>query len=168
MKNFFSGWYVLYTKPKCEKKLAANLTSFDIEVYLPTICSVRKWNDRRKMLEMPLFPSYLFVYLGSFKDYYATLGAEGALFYIRFGKDIATVSDKVIRDMRALVDEGQNLEVSTDYFTPSEVVMIDEGPLAGLECEVVQHKDEEKILVRIQLLNRCLLVDVPVNHLVKV
>ena len=66
-KNKNSGeqkpaWYVVYTAPKAEKQVQQRLTEQGVEVFLPLHLSPRKWSDRVKLVEMPLFPSYLFVH----------------------------------------------------------------------------------------------------------
>lgn len=59
MKN----WYVVYTKPKWEKKVAEKLNEIGIECYCPLITQVKQWSDRKKKTEVPLFNSYVFVHL---------------------------------------------------------------------------------------------------------
>lgn len=59
MKN----WYVVYTKPKWEKKVAERLNEIGIECYCPLITQVKQWSDRKKKTEVPLFNSYVFVHL---------------------------------------------------------------------------------------------------------
>jgi transcription antitermination factor NusG len=94
------------------------------------------------------------------------LGAEGALQYVRFGKEIAKVDDLTIQNLKILGDKGKGVEMTANTFVPSQMTVIKEGPLCGLNCEVVRYKDKEKILVRVNLLNRCILVDLEVNHLI--
>ena len=55
------NWYVLYTKPKWEKKVAEQLNEKGIECYCPLIIKVKQWSDRKKKVEVPLFNSYVFV-----------------------------------------------------------------------------------------------------------
>lgn len=59
MKN----WYVVYTKPKWEKKVAEKFNEIGIECYCPLITQVKQWSDRKKKTEVPLFNSYVFVHL---------------------------------------------------------------------------------------------------------
>jgi transcription antitermination factor NusG len=56
-------WFVLYTRSRCEKKVAALLTKRDIENYCPLSKSIRQWSDRKKLVYEPLFPSYVFVHV---------------------------------------------------------------------------------------------------------
>ena len=56
------NWYVLYTKPKWEKKVAEQLQAMGIDCYCPLVMKERQWSDRKKKVEMPLFNSYVFVH----------------------------------------------------------------------------------------------------------
>lgn len=167
MSTFVVGWYLIYTRPRSEKKVAERLSEAKIDFYLPTIMTPRTWHDRKKIIETPLFPSYVFIYLRQLQDYYAGLAADGVLYYVRFGKQIARVDELIINNLKLLVNDGKGLEVSSEYFRPSETLLITEGSLSGLFCEVVRHKDKEMLLVRVKLLNRCILIDMPVNYVVK-
>jgi transcriptional antiterminator RfaH len=140
--------------PRQEKKVSLQIAQRKVVHYLPLTKVIRKWNDRNKVIEEPLFPSYVFVYLQSMHDYYNVLDAEGALFYVKFGKQIATVSETVINNLKTVIGSGNSIEVTADYFQAGQQVMIEEGPFTGLTCEVVEHEREQKILVRVQLLNR--------------
>ena len=55
------AWYVLYTNPKAEKKVAEQLTKIGVINYCPLIKKVHQWSDRKKKIEIPLFTSYVFV-----------------------------------------------------------------------------------------------------------
>src|SRR5580700_10548458 len=55
------GWFALQTRPRFEKKVAAELREKRIEAFLPVQNSLRRWSDRRQLVEMPLFPGYVFV-----------------------------------------------------------------------------------------------------------
>jgi transcription antitermination factor NusG len=57
------NWYVVYTKPKWEKKVAEKLNQIGIECYCPLVTKVKQWSDRKKKVEVPLFNSYIFVQL---------------------------------------------------------------------------------------------------------
>lgn len=57
------NWYVVYTKPKWEKKVAEKLNQIGIECYCPVVTQVKQWSDRKKKVEVPLFNSYVFVQL---------------------------------------------------------------------------------------------------------
>ncbi len=55
------NWYVLYTKPRCEKKVEEELLSLGINAYCPTQNEIRLWSDRKKRIQVPVLPSMILV-----------------------------------------------------------------------------------------------------------
>jgi transcriptional antiterminator RfaH len=166
MKNFANGWYLLYTRPRHERKLADHLSFLKLDYFLPTVKTLRTWHDRKKLIEMPLFPSYVFVNLKDMQGYYDALHADGALYYVKYGKEVARVNESVISNIQLVVAGGQDIEVSTDYFRAGQKLVISEGALTGLNCEMIEYKGTMKILVRVNLVHRSILVTVPSESLI--
>ena len=118
--KFKSGWYVIYTRPKQERKVAGGLAESGIDHLLPTARTLRTWSDRKKYIDAPMFPSYIFVHLRNRQDYFNALNVEGALFYIRFGKEVATVRNQVIDGLRLILENSPEVEVSNLRFQPGQ------------------------------------------------
>lgn len=165
MSVFKSGWYLIYTRPRHEKKVFNQLKEKSVNCFLPTRKVLRAWHDRWKPIDEPLFPSYVFLYLNDLQGFYHGIDSEGALSYVRIGKDLARVSETVVNNIRLVVEGENEIEVSTAFFQPGQRLLIKQGALSGLSCEVVHFKGEEKILVRVQLLLRNLLITLPADHL---
>ncbi len=168
MSIFRSGWYLLYTKPRYEKKVHTHLTELKIDSFLPTRKILRTWHDRKKYVDEPLFPSYVFLYLTDIQNYYDGMDAEGALYYVRSGKEIAKVSDKIIDDIKLITNQVKEIEVSEFRFQPGRQLVIREGALTGLSCEVVECNNRQRLLVRIDLLQRNILLVLPEEHLMAI
>lgn len=164
--NFQEAWYVIYTKPRHEKKVAAELEYLNITHYLPMKKMIREWHDRKKWVEVPVFPSYLFVRIKDQKEFYNCLTVYGVLKYVRFGKQIAILNDKVVDDIRRLITHGEDIEDSDGCFKSGQQLVIKDGPLAGISCEVIQLHNKRKILVRIHMLRRNLLMSISAEKLV--
>jgi len=165
MNKFLVGWYLIYTKPRHEKKLQARLAELQINAFLPTKKTLRKWHDRNKYVDDPLFPSYVFVFLNDMKSYYDGMDAEGALYYVRTGKQIARVNESVVNSIMLATNKAKEIEVSDDYFQPGRRLVVSQGALAGLSCEVVEYNSKQKLLVRVELLQRNVLLTLPEAHL---
>jgi transcriptional antiterminator RfaH len=165
MSNLHEGWYLIYTKPCHERKVHARLSGINIQSLLPMQKTLRIWHDRKKFIDQPLFPSYIFVYLMNQKEYYDVMDLDGVLHYVRSGKEVARISKRVIENIMIIAEQGRELEVSDSYFEPGQQVMITEGPLTGLTCEIVQNNNKRKLLVRVDLLQRNVLVTLPVDQL---
>jgi hypothetical protein len=76
------NWFALYTKPRSEKKLSNLFKKFNIENYLPTISIKKKWSDRFKTIETPLFTSYIFVRINYRNMYLNLLILSNVLFLL--------------------------------------------------------------------------------------
>jgi transcriptional antiterminator RfaH len=164
METFKAGWFVIYTKPHHEKKVSTLLMKEKIVSFLPTIKKLRTWCDRKKYIDAPLFPSYLFVNLTSDKSYFQSLQVSGILYYLKFGKEIASIGENVINNIKKLTHCGSELIVSDEHIFPGASLLILQGPFTGLHCEVVQYEGREKIIVRIDLLKRNILLNLPVEN----
>lgn len=165
MNRFNSGWYLIYTKPRHEKKVQVRLKEMELDCYVPMTRKLHSWHDRKKYVDEPLFPSYVFIYLKDLQSYYKGTDAEGAVCYVKIGKEIAKVSDSTIENIRLLVEKSADFEVTANRFQPGEELLIQTGPLTGLSCEMVQFNGNRKILVRVHLLQRNLLAVLPSEYL---
>lgn len=103
-----SPWKVLYLYPNYEKKVFNVLTGMKIESYLPLYLVKRKWSDRIKLLEKPLFPNYLFV-RPTQQLMYEVLSIHGVVRYVSFDGHPAQVPDQEIIQIRSIVAMQQCL-----------------------------------------------------------
>ena len=169
MDKFNTGWFVLYTKPRHEKKIVAQLETIKICNFLPIVKRLRTWSDRRKYVDTPLFPSYVFVKLENIQSYFKSLEINGVLHYVRTGKQIAQINEAIINNLKFIIsNSSDNIMVSSENIYPGKTLYIREGPFTGFCCEVIQHKGKQKILVRVELLQRSILMDLPVEYLMSV
>jgi transcriptional antiterminator RfaH len=168
MNIFHAGWYLIYTKPRHEKKIHAHLQELNLNSFLPTRKVLRTWHDRKKYIDEPLFPSYVFVHLTDGKGYYEVMNSDGYLHYVRLGKEVARVSDSVIENIKLVVNHTEEIEVSVTRFQPGRQLVISQGALTGLSCEVVRVDDKQKLLVRVELLQRNILLTFPSEHLMPI
>ncbi len=166
MDNFKKGWHVVYTRPQHEKKVVTQLAQSDIEYFLPLVKKLKQWSDRRKYFDAPLFPSYVFIKVPDRQTYFRSLDLNGILYFVRTGREIANVDESVIYNLKHLIALNYNeIAVSSDRISPGEKLVISNGPFAGFNCEVVQHNGKYKALVRIDIIQRNVIVDIPVSSL---
>jgi len=165
MSQFKVGWYLIYTKPHHEKKVYTRLLERNINAFLPLTKRLRSWNDRKKYIDEPLFPSYVFIYLNDMQNFYEGIDAEGTLYYVKMGNSIARVNESVVNNLRIVTGKVTDLEVSENRFQNGRKLVISQGALTGLSCEVVNYDKKEKILVRVDLLRRNILLSLPEDHL---
>lgn len=162
-----SKWHVLYVKSRWEKKVHERIQEAGVESFLPLTKTVKTWSDRKKVVEEPLFKSYVFVNVKSPMDFHKALSVDGASAYIRFGREYAVVRDNEIEQIKLLLGSEEIKDVKTAIELPKagETRKIAYGPLGGLECVVLRADTTSKILVRIDSLKQNLVATIPSYYL---
>src|SRR5687767_2485872 len=112
MKGFNTGWYLIYTRPRHEKKVYGQLIERNIDSYLPLKKTLKTWHDRKKYVDEPLFPSYVFVQPGNDEDYYWCMQTDGYLYYVRSGKSVARISDALVKNLKLAINDENEIQVS--------------------------------------------------------
>lgn len=166
MAFFKNGWYLIYTRPRQERKVFRELNDLSIPCFLPETQTVKQWNDRMKKQTIPLFPSYVFLNLDNLENYYRAMDVNGFVTYVRFGKHLAIAREETIEDIRLLVDHSRELTVFSGYYKSGQMVNIQNGPLAGRTFEVVEHRRKNVIILRVNLLNQFVLASLSPSDVV--
>jgi len=119
------SWYVLYTAARAEKQVVQKLKAYDVEAYLPLHLSPRKWSDRVKLIEMPLFSSYVFVKTTDEK-LRTLVGINGVSRIVFHNGSPAVVRDREIEAIRLFIEEARGKACN---FGVDDEVLIACGPL---------------------------------------
>jgi transcription antitermination factor NusG len=151
-------WYALTVKPNHERAAAQALASKDLETFLPLYRSQRRWSDRIKELELPLFAGYVFCRFPS-PERARILSTPGVNSVVGFGNQPAPVDDGEIRAVRTLVASGLSMG-PWPFLRVGERVRVEAGPLCGVEGIVTQVKDAWRVVVSIELLQRSIAAEV--------
>lgn len=151
-----SKWYIVYTYPNLEKKIYNDLTRRSIKAYLPLQHVVRQWSDRKKVLEVPMFPNYLFINSKE-RERFNLLKVSGILKIIMFDGKAAVVTDEEIETIRKF--EQLEFELEPLLVRGDEVLIID-GPFTGLKGKLFSKKGRHRLGVCIQSISQSLSVDV--------
>lgn len=160
-----SKWYVVYTNPRSEKKAAELLSKKGIEVYLPLHKVLKLWSDRKKWVEIPLFPSYLFVRINP-KSYYEVLDTPHISRYIFFDKKPAIIRENQLDALRQVTQSMVEMTTTSDDIKPGDRVKIMGGPFQGFEAEMVTLKGLTKILIRIEQIGHSVMVNIPLSYII--
>lgn len=140
------NWYVVYTKPKWEKKVAEQLKKFGIECYCPLITVVRQWSDRKKKVEVPLFNSYVFVQLAD-SDRNLVFQSAGAVRYLFWLGKPAIVRDEEITIIKKGLDGPDNCEVSVVPFQVGDTIELESGPFSSQTATIQEVNNNYYVLV---------------------
>ncbi len=130
-------WLVVYTKPRWEKKVHASLVKKGIEAYCPLNKVRRKWSDRMKTIEEPLFKSYVFVKV---EDTGMTdvRFVDGVLNYVYWNGKPAIVREEEIIEIKKFLSEYEDVEVTSTALKPADAVMLNTGVMMGATGQVLR------------------------------
>lgn len=167
LKSEIIRWYALYTKSRNEKKVHDRLTADGYECFLPLQKVVRQWSDRKKVVEVPLINSYVFVRM-VLSQRFAVLQDPGAVCFINFERLPAPVADRDIDYLKRILGEEFVVEVVPEALNPGEKVKVIAGQLMGLEGELINHKGGQKVVVRIENIPFSLVVTVPLEYVERI
>ena len=141
-------WYVLYTKPRNEKKVAQRLSEAGYNVYCPVQKVRRQWSDRTKVVEEPLFKSYLFIQIEDhLRDEVFTY--PGALRYLFWLRRPAQVRQVEINTIKKWLGEYSHEDIDISHIQTGALVRIDSGPFTGEEA-VLLDKSNKKAVVQLK------------------
>jgi transcriptional antiterminator RfaH len=160
-------WYPVYTCPRAEKRVFQRLSDSGVEAFLPTQKTLKQWCDRKKWVEEPLFPSYLFVRI-DFSEHIKVLQVNGIVRFIFFGGKPAFIRNDQIELIRKLISGKDNFEITQSPFEIGEKVEIITGPFRGNKAELTSWKGKRCLVVRIEVINYNLLLDVEPGMIRKV
>ena len=156
-------WYAAYTRARHEKLVARQLQERQIACFLPLYSSVRRWKDRRKMLELPLFPGYVFVHIHP-EDRLQVLGIPGVARFVSINGRPAEVPESDIESLQRGVANGVHAEPHP-YLKVGQRVHVKRGPLAGSEGILVRKKDKLRVVLSIHLIMRSVAAEVEVGDI---
>jgi len=160
-------WYAVYTRPRFEKQVCQRLLEQGIEAYLPMIKTMRQWSDRKKMVEIPLFTSYVFVNIDR-KYYDEVLQTLGVVKYITFEGKAATIPAEQINNLKIIVNSNEKVETTWEKRKKGDRVMVTAGSLKGLKGELITDGARKKVLVRIDSIDQNLTVEVHASLIEKI
>lgn len=151
------NWFILFVRTNQEKTTAARLRAAELEYFLPTYPSSRQWKDRRITLELPLFPSYVFVRL-PYKDRLRALTISSVLYMVGPGHSPAVLTEEEIAWIRQGVNSGK--AVPHEYLHEGQRVIITSGSLSGLQGILVRQVNQARVVVSLDSIGRGFAVEV--------
>ena len=139
-------WFVVYTRPQQELKVASQLSAMGITNYCPTITLVKQYSDRKKKVIKPLLPSYVMVELEE-KERNRVFSCSGIVRYLFFLGKPAVVPTSQINLMHDNLNGVYN-DVKVTSLIMGQFHTINEGPFSGFTGKVVQ-TDKTKVKLEI-------------------
>jgi transcription antitermination factor NusG len=147
-------WYALAVKPQHEARVFLGLSELgEIEGFLPTFKDKRIWSDRVKVLDAPLFPGYVFARFEYPARRVPVLRVAGVRSIVGFGAAPSPLAEEEIGTIRTIVNS--NFPVRPwPFLRAGQRVRIEHGPLRGVEGVILEQKDEWRMVVSVELLQR--------------
>ena len=151
-------WFAIRVRPRYEKQVAQSIEAKGIPTFLPTYATCRRWSDRTKQVQVPLFDGYVFCRLDP--DYrMPVLVTPGVFHFVGIGKTPVPVDDREMAAIQTAVQSGSMIH-SWPFLREGDRVRINEGPLRNVEGILVRDADADQVVISITLLQRSLAVHV--------
>lgn len=151
-------WFAVHTRAQHEKQAFATLEEKGISTFAPMISQVHRWTDRRKIVNVPLFPCYLFVRIAPSPDInLQVLQTTGVLRFVGFSGGPAPIPEEQIENVKAVL--VQNVPFSCcGFLNVGQRVRIRGGALEGVEGILTGCKGNHKLIVSIDLIQKSMAV----------
>jgi transcription antitermination factor NusG len=154
-------WYAVYTCSRHEKVVAKQLEDRQIETFLPLYRTWHRWKDRRKQVELALFPSYVFVRIPA-QARLRVLQVPGVASLVSFNGRPAPLPEQEIEALRGGL-EHQVFAEPHPYLKVGRKVRVARGPMAGAEGILSRKKEKFRVVISIDVLMRSIAVEVDGN-----
>lgn len=151
------AWYALSVRSNSERMVAEALNLKGIDSFLPSIRSLRRWSDRVKEIQSPLFPGYVFARFDC-SERIPILTTPAVVSIVGFGNSFTPVSESELAAIHRVLESRAKCE-PMPYLNVGQQVVIENGPLAGVSGLLIEIKNTQRLVVSISLLHRSLNVE---------
>ena len=164
MEEEAKQWFAVYTKPRTEKKVNGILTLKGIESWCPLQKVERQWSDRKKIIEDPIFKSYVFVRIQN-NQRLSVLQTQGVLNFVHFLGKPAVIKDEEIALIKSyLLEKDAHISIqSLQAFEENDKVVIRQGIFMDNTGTVIK-AGSKKIYVRLESLGQIMIVEFPADY----
>lgn len=141
-------WYVVYTKSNCEKKVSGLLSKHHIDNYCPLNKTMRQWADRKKMILMPLFASYVFVHITQDALHMVRQSSSDIINFVYWLGKPAIVRHEEIDLIKQFLDKHMEVKLEKKPLHINDKVKVLTGPFIDMEGNIksIEHNKVKLIL----------------------
>jgi transcription antitermination factor NusG len=157
-KDLPARWYAAYTSPRHEKSIKRQLQEREIDCFLPVYRSVRRWKDRRKEIDLVLFPGYIFVHI-PLPDRLQVLQLPGVVRFVSFHGAPSALPECEIEALRNGLDHHIRVK-SHPYLKLGRRVKVKSGPMAGAEGILVRRKRNCRLVITLDAIMRSVALEI--------
>jgi len=152
-------WCALYTRARHEKRVDQRLQERGVESFLPLLEVLSRWKDRKKMVQKPLFPGYLFARIAK-NQILQVLDVRGVVRIL--GPDLerpSAVPENEIQAIRTLTENATKVD-PYPYLKVGRLVRVKHGPLKGLEGLLVKKQKKQRLVISVSVLGRSVATEI--------
>jgi len=151
-------WYALQVRTRYERVVAEYLSGLDYEWFLPLCKDRKRWSDRVKQVELPLFPGYLFCRF-DVQSRLPILKTPGVVQIVGYNRQPVPVDESEMAAIQTLVSSGVPNQLCS-FVEIGDRVQIESGPLRGLEGILIESRGRHKLVLSVTLLQRSVAVEI--------
>jgi transcription antitermination factor NusG len=154
-------WYAVQTRARSEKAIAQRLQEQGLRTFLPLVTEVRRWSDRKKKVELPLFSCYVFVKLaaGNNQERLRVYRTNGVFRIVSMHGEAIPIPDEQIDALRTVITE-QVPWSEHPFLKIGQRVRIRGGSLDGVEGELISQNGDRVLIISVDAIQRSLSVRV--------
>lgn len=156
-----TAWYAVYTRHQHEKSAAELMARKGFEVLLPLYSAAHRWKDRTQIVMMPAFPSYVFL-RASLERKLDVLRTPGVCWFVGHGGRASRIPEPEINAIRKITHSSAPIEPHP-FPKSGECVLVSSGPLAGVKGILTRVKNQYRVVVSVELLQKAVAVEVDVS-----
>lgn len=160
-------WYALYTRPRFEMKVKNALDELGITTFLPMVKTTKLWSDRKKVVDEPLFKSYIFVHITP-KEYILCLQTLGVVKFVTSERKAIVVPEQHIAAISLYLTQNEKKRIADETFEAGDKVEVISGAMQSLKGELVSHLGKQKVLIYIETVNQKLPIKISSKCLKKI
>jgi transcription antitermination factor NusG len=157
-ENLSYPWYALWVKSRYENTVASHLQARGYESFLPLYTCQRRWSDRFKEIELPLFPGYVFCQFNPLNRL-PILSIPGVVHVVGVGRTPVPIDESEIAAIQAAAKSGLPRQ-PWPFLQVGRKVRIEYGPLCGLEGILLDFRGRQRLVISVTLLQRSVAVQV--------
>lgn len=155
-------WYALYTRSNFERRVAVELAAKSLENYLPAFQQLHQWKDRKKWVDVPVFPGYVFArFRDTEKTRLKVLRTAGTVRILGQADRIEPIPDAEIESVRRLLKSDVPC-FAHPFLREGAWVRVKRGALKGLEGLLVRVKSQTRLVLSISLLSQSVATEIDV------
>lgn len=151
-------WYALRVRARFERVVFQHLTGKGLRCFLPMYKERRRWSDRMKVVELPLFPGYVFCSL-DIQRRLPVLQTPGVMHFVSFSGEPAPVDPVEIQNLQTATSAGAPL-APWPFLREGQRVMVTRGPMRGLTGILLKIRSEFRLIISVTLLMRSVAVEI--------